>query len=80
MAKSVSIQKTVACSVLSAVVAFSGSYAIMRYRFNLEFPEYKQDEEIYGKIGEIRRTIDAYYVGEYETKDAVDMAAKRART
>ena len=75
MAKSVSIQKTVACSVLSAVVAFSGSYAIMRYRFNLEFPEYKQDEEIYGKIGEIRRTIDAYYVGEYETKDAVDMAA-----
>ncbi len=75
MAKSISIQKTVACCILSAAVAFSGSYAIMRYRFNAEFPRYSADEAVYGKIGEIRRTIDSYYVGEYETEDAVDMAA-----
>ena len=75
MAKSISIQKTVACCILSAAVAFSGSYAIMRYRFNAEFPTYSADEAVYGKIGEIRRTIDSYYIGEYETEDAVDMAA-----
>lgn len=72
---SVSVKKTVLCCILSAGVAFAGSYGIMSYRFNKELPQYKANNEVYKKIGEIKSTIDAYYVGKYDTKDAVDMAS-----
>lgn len=72
---SVSVKKTMVCCILSAGVAFAGSYGVMNYKFNKEFPQYKANDEVYKKIGEIKSTIDAYYVGKYDTKDAVDMAS-----
>ena len=59
----------------SAAMAFSISYAMMNRRFEEMLPEYKINNEIYGKIGEIRYTVDKYYVGGYDQQDAVDMAA-----
>ncbi|MDR3767211.1 MAG: S41 family peptidase, partial [Butyricicoccus sp.] len=67
--------KTVALCALTAVTVFTISYIGMERRLDSLLPGYQAEAEIYGKIGEIRRTIDAYYVGEYDEQDAVDMAA-----
>lgn len=75
MAKYVSFKKTIIFCLLSASFAFAGSYAFMKYKFNSELPVYKELEKVYGKMGEIKKIIDSYYVGEYDVKEAIDMAS-----
>lgn len=75
MAHNISSSKAVALCALTAVTVFTISYIGMERRLESLLPGYQAEAEIYGKIGEIRRTIDAYYVGEYDEQDAVDMAA-----
>ena len=75
MVRKISVSHAVALCGLTAVTAFALSYIAMSYRLEALLPGYQADAEIYGKLGEIRQTIDAYYVGEYDEQDAVDMAA-----
>lgn len=75
MSNNVSRGTAAALCALTAVTAFSISYIGMERRLEEMLPDYKTDAAIYGKIGEIRRTVDAYYVGEYDAQDAVDLAA-----
>lgn len=75
MSNNVSRGTAAALCALTAVTAFSISYIGMERRLEKMLPDYKTDAAIYGKIGEIRRAVDAYYVGEYDTQDAVDLAA-----
>ena len=75
MSNNVSRGTAAALCALTAVTAFSISYIGMERRLEKMLPDYKADAAIYGKIGEIRRTVDAYYVGEYDAQDAVDLAA-----
>lgn len=75
MAHNISSSKAVALCALTAVTVFTISYIGMERRLESLLPGYQAEAEIYGKIGDIRRTIDAYYVGEYDEQDAVDMAA-----
>lgn len=75
MARQISCAHAAALCLLTGVTVFAISYIGMGYRLEALLPGYQADAEIYGKIGEIRRTADAYYVGEYDAQDAVDMAA-----
>lgn len=75
MARQISCAHAAALCLLTGVTVFAISYIGMGYRLEALLPGYQADAEIYGKIGEIRRTVDAYYVGEYDAQDAVDMAA-----
>lgn len=75
MNKNVSRGTAAALCVLTGITAFTLSYVSFEREFNRLLPEYRKNEEIYGKLGEIRSTIDGRYVGQYELQDAVDMAA-----
>lgn len=75
MPHSIPVSRAAALCALTAVTVFTLSYVGMERRLDSLLPGYQAEAEIYGKIGEIRRTIDAYYVGEYDEQDAVDMAA-----
>lgn len=75
MSKQISWGHAGALCVLSAVTAFAISYIGMENKLERLLPGYQAEAEIYGKIGEIRSTIDKYYVGTYDEQDAVDGAA-----
>lgn len=75
MSKNVSHGTAAALCALTAVTAVAVSYIGMERRLEALLPDYKTDAAIYGKIGEIRRTVDAYYVGQYDQQEAVDDAA-----
>lgn len=75
MSKNVSRGTAAALCALTAVTAVAVSYIGMERRLEALLPGYKADAAIYGKIGEIRRTVDAYYVGQYDQQEAVDDAA-----
>lgn len=75
MSKNVSRGTAAALCALTAVTAVAVSYIGMERRLEALLPDYKTDAAIYGKIGEIRRTVDAYYVGQYDQQEAVDDAA-----
>lgn len=75
MSKNVSRGTAAALCALTAVTAVAVSYIGMERRLEALLPGYKTDAAIYGKIGEIRRTVDAYYVGQYDQQEAVDDAA-----
>lgn len=75
MSKNVSRGTAAALCALTAVTAVTVSYIGMERRLEALLPDYKTDAAIYGKIGEIRRTVDAYYVGQYDQQEAVDDAA-----
>lgn len=75
MSKNVSRGTAAALCALTAVTAVTASYIGMERRLEALLPDYKTDAAIYGKIGEIRRTVDAYYVGQYDQQEAVDDAA-----
>ena len=75
MSKNVSRGTAAALCALTAVTAVAVSYIGMERRLAALLPDYKTDAAIYGKIGEIRRTVDAYYVGQYDQQEAVDDAA-----
>lgn len=75
MSKNVSRRTAAALCALTAVTAVTVSYIGMERRLEALLPDYKTDAAIYGKIGEIRRTVDAYYVGQYDQQEAVDDAA-----
>ena len=75
MSKNVSRGTAAALCALTAVTAVAVTYIGMERRLEALLPDYKTDAAIYGKIGEIRRTVDAYYVGQYDQQEAVDDAA-----
>lgn len=75
MSKNVSRGTAAALCALTAATAVTVSYIGMERRLEALLPDYKTDAAIYGKIGEIRRTVDAYYVGQYDQQEAVDDAA-----
>lgn len=61
--------------VLSAATAFNASYIMMQRQNEARMPDYQANNAIYGKLGEIRKLVDDLYVGEYDAKNAVDMAS-----
>lgn len=61
--------------VLSAATAFNASYLIMQRQNEARMPDYEANNAIYRKLGEIRKLVDDLYVGEYDVKNAVDMAS-----
>ena len=71
------VSKTTAAvlCVLSAATAFNASYILIQRQNEARMPDYQANQAIYGKIGEIRKLVDDLYVGEYEVKNAVDMAS-----
>ena len=75
MAKNITRGTAIALCALTAVTTATICYIGMKRQLEAALPDYKTDAAIYGKIGEIRRTVDAYYVGEYDQQDAVDYAA-----
>lgn len=75
MSKSVTRSTAAALCLMTAATTFTISYIGMQRRLDALLPGYQADAAIYGKIGEIRRTVDSYYVGKYDEQDAVDMAA-----
>ncbi|MBP3310885.1 MAG: PDZ domain-containing protein [Butyricicoccus sp.] len=75
MAKNITRGTAIALCALTAVTTATICYIGMERQLEAALPDYKTDAAIYGKIGEIRRTVDAYYVGEYDRQDAVDYAA-----
>lgn len=75
MAKNITRGTAIALCALTAVTTATICYIGMERQLEAALPDYKTDAAIYGKIGEIRRTVDAYYVGEYDQQDAVDYAA-----
>lgn len=60
---------------LSAATAFNASYLVLQRQNEARMPDYKANDAIYGKLGEIRKLVDDLYVGEYDVKNAVDMAS-----
>ena len=75
MSRNVSRGTAAALCALTAVTSVTISYIGMERRLEAILPDYRTDAAIYGKIGEIRRTVDTYYVGAYDQQDAVDSAA-----
>lgn len=75
MPKYVTRGTAAALCLMTAVTSFTLSYIGMERRLEQMLPSYQADAAVYGKMGEIRRAVDAYYVGEYTQQDAVDMAS-----
>lgn len=75
MPKYVTRGTAAALCLMTAATTLAVSYIGMGRRLDQLLPEYRADAAIYGKIGEIRRTVDAHYVGKYDEQEAVDMAA-----
>lgn len=74
MSQGVSKGTTAILCILSAVTAFNASYMVMQYQTEARMPDYRANNAIYGKLGEIRQRVDDLYVGEYDIQQAVDMA------
>lgn len=75
MAKNITRGTAIALCALTAVTTATICYIGMERQLEAILPDYKTDAAIYGKIGEIRRAVDTYYVGEYDAQEAVDYAA-----
>ena len=60
---------------MTAVVSFHAAYIAMERKLDEELPNYRANNELYGKLGEIRSLFDQLYVGTYDEKDAIDVAA-----
>lgn len=65
----------VALCVLTAVATFNVTLLACRQGFNRLLPSYAAQQEIYGKLGEVKQIVDEHYVGTYDTDEALDMAA-----
>ncbi|MGN0993674.1 MAG: S41 family peptidase [Butyricicoccus sp.] len=60
---------------MTAVVSFHAAYIVMERRLEEELPNYRANDALYGKLGEIRSLFDELYVGTFDEKDAIDVAA-----
>ncbi len=75
MSDGVSKMTTAVLCVLSAATAFNASYVVLQRQNEARMPDYQANNAIYGKLGEIRQLVDDLYVGQYDIKDAVDLAS-----
>lgn len=64
-----------ALCVLTAIGTFNVTVLAMRSGLNRLLPSYTAQQAVYGKLGEIKDTIDTYFVGEYDEEEALNMAA-----
>lgn len=69
----VSLGKTLALCGLTCITAVLASASVFFIYTGMD--NYLANQAVYGKLAEIRQTVDALYVGEYDVQDAVDMAA-----
>ena len=73
--REVRIGTAVMLCIMTAVTSVNISYALFERRFEELLPGYQANNEVYGKLGQIRELFDDLYVGTYEEQDAIDMAA-----
>lgn len=74
MKREISRGTAAALCVLTAAVSVNVSYALMQRRLEQTLPGYAANDQIYGKLGEIRQLVDQCYVGTYDPQTAVDLA------
>lgn len=75
MKKHITAGTAVALCALTAVGTFNVTLLGCRSGLNRLLPSYTAQQELYGKLGEIKQTVDEHYVGTYDVDKAVDMAA-----
>ncbi len=75
MRQGVSKVTTAVLCVLSAATAFNASYIVLQRQNEARMPDYRANNAIYGKLGEIRKLVDDLYVGEYDPQKAIDVAS-----
>ena len=61
--------------VMTAVTSVNISYILFERRLEEKLPGYQANNEIYGKLGQIRGLFDELYVGTYDEQTAIDTAA-----
>ena len=75
MKKQITGGTAAALCALTAVATFNVTLLACRSGFNSLLPSYTSQQEVYGKLGEIKQTVDEHYVGSYDVKKALDVAA-----
>ena len=61
--------------VMTAVTTINISYILFNRHLEEKLPGYQANNEIYGKLGQIRSLFDELYVGTYDEQTAIDTAA-----
>lgn len=64
-----------ALCVLTVIGTVNVTVLACRRVWNRLLPAYQEQQKLYGKLGEIQKLIDTYYVGEYQEQDMMDMAS-----
>lgn len=75
MKKQITAGTAVALCALTAVSTFNVTLLACRSGLNSLLPSYTVQQEVCGKLGEIKQTVDQHFVGTYDVKNALDMAA-----
>ncbi len=71
--RKISLGKTLLLCGFTCVIAVFASASVFFVYTGMD--DYLANQALYGKLAEIRQTVDALYVGEYDVQEAVDMAA-----
>lgn len=73
--REVRVGTAVMLCVMTAVTSVNISYILFERHFEEKLPGYRANNEIYGKLGQIRSLFDELYVGTYDEQTAIDTAA-----
>lgn len=74
MKRKVPITMTIGCVILAIITTFNLTFLYSRSEFNSNLSDFSTLQQEYEKFSEIRAYIDKYYVGEYSSEEAMEMA------
>lgn len=74
MRKKISIGTALVLVMLSAVTTFNITFVACQDNFNSRLKTFSQMEKNYDKLAEVQAFVDQYFVGKYDSGDAMEMA------
>lgn len=74
MKRKVPITMTIGCVILAIITTFNLTFLYSRSEFNSSLSDFSTLQQEYEKFSEMRAYIDKYYVGEYSSEEAMEMA------
>ncbi|MBQ8145070.1 MAG: hypothetical protein IJ042_09825 [Butyricicoccus sp.] len=73
--REVRIGTAIMLCVMTAVTSVNISYILFQRVLEEKLPGYQANNEVYGKLGQIRSLFEELYVGTYDEQTAIDTAA-----
>lgn len=74
MKRKVPLTMTIGSVILAVITTFNLTFLYSRSEFNASLSDFSDLQQEYEKFSEMRAYIDKYYVGEYKSEEAMEMA------